>query len=109
MKHQVFFFLSIFSFPVYSMDKNEQVITAVCSYCSSVNYYFPDVFNVNDVRQVKKEIKSIMREPSLTQEEKVKIVLQGLDLLPRMIMVGNRPVLLDSNEKNKYSANNRIY
>ena len=91
------------------MDKNEQIITGICNYCSSINRYFPDAFNANDVLQVKKEIKSIMREPSLTEAEKVEIVLQGLDLLPRMIMVGSRPVLLDSNEENKYTANNRVY
>jgi hypothetical protein len=117
MKHQVFFFLLIFSLSTYAMNKNEQIITRINEYCSQVNYHFPDRFNQDDVEQVNKEITQLMRS-SLSEQEKIEVVKQGIGSLPAMIMVGNRPVLimvgnrpvlLDCNEKNEYTGHNRVY
>lgn len=104
MKHQVFLFFAIVSFSLHSMNNDKQIVTGICDYCSRVNFYFPTVFSQADVKKVKKDIKELMYS-SLPEQEKIERVKQGLVYLPHMVMVGDRPILLDSYEKNDYTTN----
>ena len=101
MKHQVFFFLSIFSFSAYSMDHNainkltnEQIVDALTVYCST----FPDFVNKNEA---KKEMERI-RTAALTFKDKREIVKKMQQFpCPDIVMIGDRAVLF---ERDGYEA-----
>jgi hypothetical protein len=94
VKHQVFFFLLIFSCATYAMDRflaisrvtNEQIVTALKSYYD----WCPQLV---DKEKMDSEIKRI-RETTLTFEDKKEIV-EKMEQFPRPIAIGNRIIFVE--------------
>ena len=107
MKHQVFFFLSIFSFSVYSMNyrlinkiTNQDIVYALDWYCSQ----FPDIVNKDVAKQ---ERQRILTTP-LTLKDKKEIVekMREFPFPTNIEVVGDRVFL---SERNGYEAKSTTY
>lgn len=110
VKHHIFFFLSIFSCTVYSMDiskvKSEEIVAALSNYCHDLHYHFPTIIEKNYLDGVHFHMTNVMQS-SWAEEAKKKELMLGFDYLPLMKKIGGRvllypPLILGSYEEDGY-------
>ena len=112
MKHHIFFFLSIFSCTIYSMNiskvTSEDIVAALSTHCYNLHDRFPEIVRKDYVEGIHFHMNNVIQS-SQTEEEKKKELMRGLDYLPLMRKVGDRvllypPLILGSYEEDDYAA-----
>jgi hypothetical protein len=111
MKHQIFFFLSLFSLSVYSME-NELVeielpnntFADIWKSCEIVNYYCPSTFDMRALKQNRKDIKK------LPKSEQDKILKEARKYIPQKIEISKEVVKFILNECDyEHESENKVY